>query len=153
MADLGSAGVVADRVPIQQLQVGGVAGLRVVTSLPMDLPWRSGRDDTDGSPEPPCFFLFGRNRFGPIDIPIATPGTYTVSVDLRYHPNEAPRPVVTVDAEPVGGTVVSGAAPSGTGWVTVSLPVVARTPGAAHLWVETRHPQQVWCRIDHLTVA
>jgi hypothetical protein len=145
MADLGAiATEAATGRLISRTAVTPVAVPRaIIDSSRRDQPHvRGGRDDTEGNLQPPSFRLEGPGRVFLTRWPVS-PGNRTVSIDVKYTPNEAPRPRLIVRANPEVGVVadVTGEAPSGTGWVTIGpLTVAVSQAGALEIFLEVQHP-------------
>lgn len=83
------------------------------------------RENTEGSPGPPCIALTGPTMFH-FRWSLHN-GSNTLTIQCKQVVNANPRPTVTVKANPSCGVNVdvSATAPSGTGWVTVTVTVSA----------------------------
>lgn len=67
---------------------------------------------------------------------VVSAGTQTLTISCMQAANQAPRPSVVVKAHPAIGvnSDITVSAPSGGGWVAISVPVTAAATGA--VWVE-----------------
>jgi hypothetical protein len=101
------------------------------------------RNNIEGNPAQPSIQLTTRGKWRIRWIVEA--GARTISVNVKQVINEAPRPIMTVKANPSIGVNadVVGTAPSGSGWVTIGpVNVNPSAKGALHVEFEARHPGQ-----------
>jgi hypothetical protein len=156
MADLGAIGRNSTQPPRQWTDGKPRFFQGIHQGVPPSPPME--RDDSDGTPAPPCEKQIGpgidRRILWPVD-PGSPPAERTFSIYVR-HPGIAPYPRIIVKANPEVGLnadiIVTAAAT--TAWQELTASFTPRRKGVVEVWREVPAPvQNAYAKWDRITVT
>lgn len=166
MANLGAVGLsglvvgTADVAPALSAAPDGVAS-NLLCSVTLvgaqdDLVAWTGRDDSSGTPTPPCLW---QQRPGQIDgiWCLVERGQVTVQVDVMFSPDSLPTPFLTIRRAAAVGLAADVTASAetglGGGWIRLSAAFTATDRGAVEVVIGCLNSTLVSVRWDNLQVV